>query len=77
MLAAKWTEHVVVCAVLVVVFEKIDGLRRPFDELPLFEFVQLVTDIVGIGRMGNEQKQDVVKRVVCREQPDDDRRRQE
>ena len=76
-LAAKWTEHVVVGAILVVVLEKIVGLRRPFDELPLFEFIQLVTDIVRIDRMRDEQKQDVVKRVVCREQPDDDRRRQQ
>src|SRR5215467_4368971 len=74
-LAAIATEHVVVGAILVVVLEKVGGLRRPFDELPLFEFIQRMTDIAGVPRMGDEKKEHVVKQVVGREQPDDDRRR--
>src|SRR5262245_40369149 len=73
-LAAIATEHVVVGAILVVVLEKVGGLRRPLDELPLFEFIQRMTDIAGVPRMGDEQKEHVMKQVIGREQPDNDHR---
>src|SRR5262245_16830234 len=74
-LAAIATEHIVVGAILVVVLEKVFGLRRPLDELALFEFIQRMTDIAGVPRMGDEQKEHVMKQVVGCEQPHHDRRR--
>src|SRR5262245_64889116 len=72
--AAEGAEHVVVGAILVVVLEEVLGLGCPFDQLPPLEFVELTTDIARILGMRDEKKQDVVKQVVGREQPDDDRR---
>src|SRR5262245_36599276 len=72
--AAVGAEHVVVGAVLVVVLEEVLGLGCPFDELPPLEFVELAPDIARILGMRDEKKQDVVKQVVGREQPDNDRR---
>src|SRR6516164_2823041 len=74
-LAAITAEHIVVCAILVVVLEKVLGLRRPLDELALFEFIQRMTDIAGVPRMGDEEKEHVMKQVIGREHPRHDRRR--
>src|SRR5262249_3750460 len=52
---------------------KIFGLRRPLDELPLFKVVQHMTNIAGILRMNDEKIENVMKQVICREQPKGDR----
>ncbi len=66
MLAAIRAKHVVVRAILVVVLEKIAGGGRPFDELPLLEFIQLAPDLTCVLWMCREEKEDEVKRVVDR-----------
>ena len=75
MLAAIKAEHVVIRAILVVVLEKVFGLRRPLDELALFEFIQRMTDIAGVPRMGDEEKEHIMKQIIDHEQPHHDRRR--
>jgi len=42
--------------------------------LTLLEFIQAMADLACLSRMRDEEKKDVVKEVVCHEQPDDDRR---
>jgi hypothetical protein len=72
-LAAVGAEHVVVCAIFVIVPEKIAGLGSPFDKLTPFEVVQQMADFACILRMSDEEIKDVVKKIVCREQCDGDR----
>jgi hypothetical protein len=38
------------------VFEKVFSFRCPLDEFPLFEFIQRVTDVTSVPRMGDEEK---------------------
>ena len=54
--------------------EKVVHVRGPLDQLTLLEFVQLVADIGCVLRMRDKEKQDVVKKVVCHEDPGDERR---
>jgi hypothetical protein len=69
-------EDFIVCAILVVVLEKIVHSWCPLDKLTLLEFIQLVPKLACVFRMRHEEKQDVVKKVVCHEQPDRDRQDQ-
>jgi hypothetical protein len=55
--------------------EKVVHPRCPLDELALLEFIQLVAELACVLRMRDEEKKDVMKKVVCHEEPDDDRRR--
>src|SRR4029450_6452353 len=59
-LAAILTKPGLVRAILVVVFEKVFSFRCPLDELPLFEFIQRVTDVASVPRMGDEEKEHVM-----------------
>jgi hypothetical protein len=61
-------------AILVVVFEKVFSFRCPLDELPLFEFIQRVTNVASVPRMGDEEKEHLMKQVVRWEQPHHDNR---
>ncbi len=74
-LAAIPTKHLVVCAILVVVFEEVVGFGCPLDKLPPFEFIQLMTDSACVLRIRDEQEKDVMEQVVCDERPHNDRRR--
>src|SRR6266508_72379 len=70
MLVAICAEHVVVGAILVVVLENIIRAWCPLDKLALLEFVQVVPKLACVLRMRHEEKQDVMKKVVCHEEPD-------
>ena len=71
-LAAIEGEHVVVCAMFVIVLEKIAGLGGPLDKLTAFKLVQQMADFACILRMNDEEVKDVMKKIVCREQCDGD-----
>ncbi len=75
-LVAIRAEHVIVCAILVIVLETVVRPRCPLGQLALLEFIQLVADLARVLRIRDEEKKDVVKEVVHDEQRDDDRRHQ-
>ena len=51
---------------LVIVLEKVIGLRRPFGELPPLEFIELVADFVRVLEVCGQQEQNVMEEVVGR-----------
>ncbi len=51
MLVPKRPEHVVVGAMLVVMFEEVVRLWRPFDQLAPLELVQFMTDLACVLRV--------------------------
>jgi hypothetical protein len=69
-------EHVVICTLLVIVFEKVVWLRCPLDYLALLKLIQLVADLARVLRMSHQEKKYVVKKVVCYDQRNQDRRYQ-
>jgi hypothetical protein len=71
--AAIEGEHIVVCAMFVIVLEKIVGLGGPLDKLTALKLVQQMADFACILRMRDEEIKDVMKEIVCREQCDCDR----
>src|SRR6267154_1378409 len=73
LLVAIRAEHVIICTLLVVVLEKVAGLRSPLDQLALLELVQLAADLARVLRLGHQEKKYVMKSVVCCEQCDGDR----
>src|SRR5215472_18626167 len=76
LLVAIRAEHVIICTFLVVVLEKVVRLRRPLDQLALLELIQLVTDLARVLRSSHQEKKYVMKKVVCHDQYNDDRRYQ-
>ena len=74
MLVAIRAEHVIIGTVLVVVLETVIRPRYPLGQLSPLEFIQLVADLACILRIRDEEKKDVVKKVVGDEQRDGDRR---
>jgi hypothetical protein len=58
------------------VFEKVAWLRCPLDQLALLELIQHVADLARVLRLSHQEKKYVVKKVVCYEQRNDDRRDQ-
>ena len=60
-LAAIGTKHIVVGTLLVIMLQKIFGLRRPLYKLPLFKGVQRMTNIAGVLRMNDEKIENVMK----------------
>lgn len=73
-LVAIGAEDVIVGAILIIMLEKVVHARGPLDQLTLLEFVQLVADVGCVLRMRDKEKQDVVKKVVCREDTGEERR---
>lgn len=71
-LATIGAKHVLVCAVLVIVLQEVVELGRPVEQLPPFKLVKRMADIACILRMGNKEIEDVMKEIICREQPDGD-----
>jgi hypothetical protein len=71
-LAAIKAKHVVVCTMLVIVLQKVVLPGSPVDKLPPLELVQRMTNMACILRMDDEEIENVMKQVICREQPDDD-----
>jgi hypothetical protein len=76
LLVAIRAEHVIVCALLVIMFEKVVRLWRPLNQLALLEFIQLVANFARVLRSGHQKKQHVMKQVVCHKQRTDDGRYQ-
>src|SRR6516164_4747078 len=71
-LGAIKVKHVVVCTILVIVLQEVVELGRPVDELTPFKLVQRMADIACILRMDDKEIEDVMKEIICREQPDGD-----
>src|SRR2546421_9977672 len=71
-LAAIEGEHIVVCAMFVIVLEKIVGLGGPLDKLTALKLVQQMADFACILRMRDEEIKDVMKEIVCGEHCDCD-----
>src|SRR5258708_22582247 len=67
LLVAIRTEHVIICTLLVVVFEKVARPRRPLDQLALLELIQLVADLARVLWLSYQEKKYVMKNVVCYE----------
>jgi hypothetical protein len=44
LLVAIRAEHIIICALLVIVLEKVVRLWCPLDQLPLLELIQLAAD---------------------------------
>src|SRR5215216_4011547 len=63
-LASIEPEYVVVGAMLIVMFEEVVRLWRPFDQLAPLELVQFMTDRACVLRVRSQQEQDVMKEVV-------------
>jgi len=72
MLAAIGAEHVVICAMLVVMLEQIVRLRHPLDQLAPLELVERTTDPAGVPGMRGQHKEDVMKQDAgCQDSADD------
>src|SRR5262249_15315366 len=72
MLAAIGAEHVVICAMLVVMLEQIVRLRQPLDQLAPLELVERMTDPCGVPGMRGQHKEDVMKQDAgCQDSADD------
>ena len=67
LLVAIRAEHVIICTLLVVVLEKVARQRCPLDQLALLELIQLVADFLASFGLAHQEKQNVMKNVVCYE----------
>jgi hypothetical protein len=56
------------------VLEKVIGLRCPFDQLPLLELIESVSDLAGVLWMSNQPKKQVMKQIIGQERSDGDYR---